>query len=70
MVHQNYFINIEFDNEYTYDSKLAELLQYFTDTWLIGSYPIAMCNMYQQDTRTPRADNYAESRTVRYRHIC
>lgn len=31
---------------------IAELLQYFKDTWLNGQYPIAMWNMYQQDTRT------------------
>lgn len=31
---------------------IAELLQYFRDTWLNGQYPITMWNVYQQDIRT------------------
>lgn len=31
---------------------IAELLQYFSDTWLNGQYPVVMWNVYQQDIRT------------------
>ena len=31
---------------------VTELLEYFSSTWLNGQYPIAMLNVYRQDTST------------------